>query len=259
MIRIDQARGRSAARSAAVIAAVVLALTGPPILAWGSDLAAFLERAERMATFSRPVRADIKITRDGKVVDTALLVIDPNTNREFVALKSSGWRALLPIGWGQGKAMTAQGSAPVAFGVDDPLPATDLRGMEFFPFWKTDYTTAFVSDSNRLEKTVTLYARDVPYVLFVITFDKEKMVPVVIKYYKDNMNNLVRLRRDSDFVMVGSRPRPRHVEIRDFTENTATTFDITWHSLESVPPGLTEESSFHTTAIEWPNAPIASR
>jgi hypothetical protein len=231
-----------------------------PRFACASDLAAFLTRAEQMATYNRPARADIKINRDDKLVDTAVLVIDPTANRQFFALKSSGWRALLPLAWGEGKVVSKTGGKAVSFGMDEPLPQTSLRPMEFFPFWKTDYNSAFVSDSNRLEKTVTLYGRGgVPYVLFVLTFDKEKLVPVSIKYYKDNMNNLVRLRRDSDFVMVGSRPRPRHIDIRDYTENSTTTYDLTWSALETVPEGLTKESSFDKAAIEWPSEPIAAR
>jgi hypothetical protein len=249
-----------AVRTSWLLALLATSLAGSPARAWASDLSAFLDRAEQMALFNRPVRADIKVMRDDKLIDTAVLMVDPAAKRQFLALKSTGWRALLPIGWGQGKAVPAAGKSAVSLSMDDPLPETSLRGMEFFPFWKTDYNTAFVSDSNRLEKTVTLYGREgVPYVLFVLTFDKEKLVPLAIKYYKDNMNNLVRLRRDADFVMVGSRPRPRRIEIRDFTENSTTTYDIAWQALDSVPAGVMQESSFDKAAIEWPSEPIAAR
>jgi hypothetical protein len=249
-----------ASRRSVFCAALTVALAAHAPAARASDLSAFLERAEQLALFPGPVRADIKVTRDGKPVDAAVLVVDPAAKRQFFALKSSGWRALLPMAWDQGKAVKSAGSAPVALGPDDPLPATNLRAMEFFPFWKTDYNTAFVSDTNRMEKTVTLYGRpNVPYVLFVLTFDKEKLVPVSIKYYKDNMNNLVRLRRDTDFVMVGSRPRPTRIEIRDFTENSTTSYELTWRALDSVPAGLTQDSSFDKAAIEWPAEPIAAR
>ena len=245
----------------AMVSAAVLALVlHDASVAAGSDLSAFLERAEQMSLFPKPVRADIKITRDEKPVDAAVLIFDPTANREFFALKSSGWRALMPIGWGEGKAVTSAGKSPVTHSSDEPLGTTGLRGMEFFPFWKTDYTTAFVSDSNRTEKTVTLYAKTgLPYVLFVITFDKEKLVPLAIKYYRDNMNNLVRLRRDSDFVMVGSRPRPRHIELRDFTENTNVVYEFTWRTLDSVPEGLTKDQTFYKAQLDWPTEPIAAR
>jgi hypothetical protein len=225
----------------------------------GSDLAAFLERAERMAAFTRPVRADIRVVRDGAPVEHAVMIADPAAGRQFFALKSSGWRALMPLEWGNGKVVKKDGARPAAVSVDEPLPATDLRAMEFFPFWKTDYMTAFISDANRLEKTVTLYGREpAPYVLFVITFDKEKLVPLTLKYYRENMNNLVRLRRDSEFTMVGSRPRPRRIEIRDYTENSNTTLEIDWRVLDQVPAGLTTDDGFHKVALEWPAEPLAS-
>jgi hypothetical protein len=256
----DQVAGKTIFIRATMLAALLALGLHDASVAHGSDLSAFLERAEQMSLYTKPVRADVKITRDGKPADAAVLIFDPTANREFFALKSSGWRALLPIGWGEGKAVTATGKSPVTHSSDEPLGTTGLRGMEFFPFWKTDYNGAFVSDSNRTEKTVTLYAKTgLPYVLFVITFDKEKLVPLAIKYYKDNMNNLVRLRRDSDFVMVGSRPRPRHVEIRDFTENSNTLYDFTWRTLDSVPEGLTKDQTFDKAALDWPTEPIAAR
>ena len=130
--------------------------------------------------------------------------------------------------------------------------------MEFFPFWETDYSTAFISDSSRLAKTITLYARDeVPYILFVITFDKAKLVPLATKYYKDQMNNLVRMRNDSDHVMVGSRPRPRKIEITDFGENRTTRLALRWRILDSVPAGVTSEAGFHNAEIEWAGETVA--
>jgi hypothetical protein len=248
----------AAARVGAAVACAVVLLP-QAAAASVSDLVAFLQRAERMTTFSKPARADIRITKGGALVDTAVLFIDPTAGRQFVALKSSGWRALMPLDWASGKAVNDGGTA-AAFGADDPIPGTDLRADDFFTLWRTDYATAFISDSTRMEKTVSLYARkELPYVLFVITFDKEKLVPLTIKYYRENMNNLVRLRRDSEFVMVGSRPRPRKIEIQDFTENSKTVAEIAWHALESVPTGFTDEASFHKTAVEWPPEPVAAR
>jgi len=225
-----------------------------------SDLVAFLQRAEKMSSFSKPLRADIRLSKGGTLVDQAVLFIDPHAGRLFMALKSAGWRSLMPLDWGVGKVVASDGASPAAFGADDPIPGTDLRPDDFYTIWRTDYATAFISDSTRLEKTISLYARkELPYVLFVVTFDKEKLVPLAIKYYRENMNNLVRLRRDTDFVMVGSRPRPRKIEIHDFTENSVTTVEIAWHALDAVPTGLTDDASFHKTALEWPPEPVAAR
>jgi len=241
-----------AAQSSFAIALACTSIAWTPPLARASDLAAFLRRAEKMATSNRAVRADIQITHGEAPAEEAVLVIDPAAGRQLFALRSSGWRSLLPLDWGKGKAVTATGAKPREYGVDDPLAGTDLRGMEFFPFWKTDYTTAFISDDSRLEKTVTMYApRDVPYVLFVVTFDKEKLVAHIVKYYRDSTNNLVRLRTDSDFVMVGSRPRPQRIVIDDFGENSRTTIDLHWKVLDGVPKGLMGDDTFDKATIDW--------
>ena len=131
--------------------------------------------------------------------------------------------------------------------------------MEFFAYWADDYQTAFISDDNRLEKTVTVYAKEeVPYILFVITFDKEKLVPLISKYYQGEMNNLVRIRKDSDHVMVGSRPRPQKIVITDYTERTESTFLISWKTLESAPADLFNETSFNSASIEWTDTSVNS-
>lgn len=229
-----------------------------PADATRSDLASFLERAERMFAHNRPVRADIKIRTSDGATDDAVVIIDPEHNRQFFALKSTDWRALSPLDWNKGKAIEKTGAPLVEHGADDRLGGTDLRAMEFFVFWKTDYSKAFISDDNRLEKTVSLYATDErPYQLFVITLDKTKMIPVLSKYYKDSLRNLVRIRRDSDHVMVGSRPRPRKIVITDYTENRETTFELAWRTLESLPEGLMTDSAFHKADIDWAQDPLA--
>ena len=229
----------------------VLAMATPALA--GGELEAFLERTVRMAVHNRPVRADINIVRGDGGKEQAVLVVDPERGHQFFAARGSGWRSLLPLDWGKGRAIRSAGARPAELGTDEPLAATDLRGMEVFPFWRTDYRMAFISDDNRNEKTVTLYMPDtIPYTLLVITFDRAKMIPTMVKYYKDTMNNLVRLRRDSDFVMVGSRPRPGKVKIRDFSTNSSTTLELSWSVLATVPVQLMEAGTFAKASLDWP-------
>jgi hypothetical protein len=210
-----------------------------------------------MSAHNRAVRADIRLSRDdaGRAYsDQAILIVDPKAGRQFFALRKSGFRSLLPLGWGAGKAIDGPQASPVTIGTDDPLGGTDLRAMEMFPFWDFDHNTSFISDDTRLEKTVTMYAPEGnAYKLFVITFDKARMVPLGIKYYQVAMNNMVRLRRNSDFTMVGSRLRPRNIAIKDFTENTSTTLHLDWKLLEAVPSGIMDEGAFHKTTLDWPD------
>jgi hypothetical protein len=247
-------------KAGAWLVTLVLFASVGTALANRSDLVAFLERTERMGDYQGPLRADIRVLRADSSVDEAVLIVSPQHKRQFLAFKSTGWRALLPIGWGTGKAVEEAGGKATAYGVDEPLGGTGLRAIEFFPFWQADYATAFISDSNRLEKTVTLYApKSVPYVLFVITFDKAKLVPLAAKYYKNEMSNLVRMRKDSEHVMVGSRPRPQKIEINDYAENTKTILELSWKVLDSVPVEIMDEARFGEVKIDWRGPTVAAR
>ena len=85
----------------------------------------------------------------------------------------------------------------------------------------------------------------------VVTFDKERLVPTLIKYYRERLNNLVRLRQDESFVMVGARPRPQKITITDYTDNTTTTYDIVWTEADTLPAPLFDEKTFATAEVPW--------
>ncbi|HEY2775240.1 MAG TPA: hypothetical protein VGK20_14425 [Candidatus Binatia bacterium] len=213
----------------AAVAALALA-TAVPAPAHAGDLAAFLERAEKMSTVNEKVEADITIKDAAGATSKAHVTIDPAGGGTVTFEKPDvGWKSETPLGWKDGKGVTRSGGSSIKVGVDDPLAGTDLRGIDFFPFWKTDYSRAMTSDENTLEQTVSLYGdTGRPYALYVITFDKAKLVPHMVKYYRDTFNNLVRIRTDKDWVMVGSRPRPTEVLIKDFTTGSLHQYSFAW-------------------------------
>lgn len=216
-----------------------------------SDLAAFLQRAEKMAQINRALRADVRVTRPDGSQDTALILADPARGTAFVAVKSDGFRALASLDWKKGKTSTKAG-AVTALGADDPLGALRLRAMDLFPAWAHDYSTAFISDETPNEKTVTVYGKkDIPYSLFVITFDKERLVPTLTKYYRESFNNLVRLRKEESYAMVGARPRPQKITITDYTDNSVTTYDVTWTEADTLPAPLFDDATFATATVPW--------
>lgn|GEM_PF-993596 len=216
------------------------------------DLAAFLARAKRMSTLTKPVRADVTVTRADRSTDQAILIVDPRTpGSQYMSVAASGWRSLMPLAWKPGHVVRKTSAEPKSFGPDEPIAGTDLRPMDFFAPWAQDFDTAFISDESRLEKTVTLYAAPgTPYSLYVVTFDKAMIVPRVIKYYRGDFTNLVRLREDSDYTMVGSRPLPQAITIHDYTENSQTGLRLKWSVLEHVPNGLLNIDTFYKTAFK---------
>jgi len=223
-----------------------------------SDLAAFLQRAEKMAQINRILRADVRVTRADGSHDTAVVLADPTRGSVFVAVESDGFRALAPLDWKRGKA-SIRGGAVTSLGTDDPLGALGLRAADWFPAWAHDYSTAFISDETPHEKTVTIYGtKDIPYSLFVVTFDKERLVPVLTKYYRERFNNLVRLRKDEAYAMVGARPRPQKITITDYSDNTTTIYDLTWSEADALPASLFDEKTFATAEVPWrENVPAA--
>ena len=218
----------------AVVAAVLCAAVLLPMAAvrpaHAGDLAAFLGRAERMTAANERVEADVTIKDSDGATAKAHVVLDPaNGGTAVFERADTGWKSETPLAWKDGKAVAKTGAASTKVTVDDTLAGTELRGIDFFPFWKTDYTRALTSDENIHEQTVSLYAdKGRPYALYVITFDKTRLVPRMIKYYRDTFNNLVRIRTDSNWVMVGSRPRPSEIEIKDFSSNTTRTYTFDW-------------------------------
>jgi hypothetical protein len=215
-------------------------LAPSPRPAHAGDLAAYLERAERMNTANEKVEADVTVRDPSGAVRKLHVAIDPAGDGKLtVEAADTGWKSETPLAWKEGTVVRKTGASPEKIGVDEPLAGTELRGIDFFPFWKTDYSRALTSDENTREHTISLYAdKGRPYALYVVTFDKEKMVPRILKYYRDTFSNLVRIRTDKGWVMVGSRPRPGAILIRDFQTNALATYTFSWKlagSAEAVP------------------------
>lgn len=226
-MRIDL---RSSRAVAGVFAALLWCGPGsqPAAAVESNDLIAFLQRAEKMSTPVEKIQADITIKEPDGTTRTAVLVIDPAGTAVFTQ-PSTGWKSVSSLAWKDGTVVEKTGAPERKLGIDEPLAGTDLRSIDFFPFWKTDYSSSLISDENTLEKTVSIYAdKGQPYSLYVISFDKVKLIPRMIKFYKDTYNNLVRIRTDKDFVMVGSRPHPTQMLVRDFTTGTIRTYELKW-------------------------------
>lgn len=227
-------------------ATLALAVFAPaPRPAQAGDLAAWLERAERMNTGNEKVEADVEARDPTGATRKLHVAIDPAGDGKLtVEAADTGWKSETPLAWKDGTVVRKTGASPEKIGVDEPLAGTELRGIDFFPFWKTDYSRALTSDESTTEQTISLYAdKGRPYSLYVVTFDKEKMVPRMLKYYRDSFSNLVRIRTDKGWVMVGSRPRPGAMLIKDFKTNALAVYSFRWKvagAAEAVPAAAEE-------------------
>ena len=78
------------------------------------------------------------------------------------------------------------------------------------------------------DTTVSFDPRDSQYSLEVITFDGEKRVPIKVMSYKDTLNNLLKMRRESGHVQVGGRWLPTEITIENFPLKATSTITLQW-------------------------------
>lgn len=90
------------------------------------------------------------------------------------------------------------------------------------------------------------------YVYRAYTFDKARTLPLKVQFYQKTLNNLVKLRTDSDHVLVGKKWFPQTIEIQNFPENSKATLSIKWAQAATVPPELLAPESFAAAApVAW--------
>ena len=95
------------------------------------------------------------------------------------------------------------------------------------------------------------------YVYRAYTFDKVKTLPMKVQFYAKTLNNLVKLRTDSEHVLVGKKWFPGRVEIQNFPENSKVVLTIKWSQAASAPPELFAPESFGGAALVPWDAPAA--
>ena len=96
------------------------------------------------------------------------------------------------------------------------------------------------------------------YVYRAYTFDKARSIPLKVQFYQKTLNNLVKLRTDSDHVLVGKKWFPQTIEIQNFPESSKAKLAIKWAQAATVPPELLAPESFPSAApVPW-TAPAAA-
>src|SRR5262249_28327370 len=106
------------------------------------------------------------------------------------------------------------------------------------------------------ELTVTLFpGKTSQYSLVVTTFDRDKKVPIKTLYYQDTLNNLVKMQRATDYVLVGRKWMPTTFSMETFKLHTHSTFTLHWTQAPTFPPELFDPVFLsHPSNIVWPAA-----
>lgn len=240
-----------------MIVALSLMLTAAAAPADMENLEQFLHSAEETAQLAAALRGDGEFTitaGSGTRRDQVVILLRPVADT-YVELHQEGTKALL-IGSGEQAYRFAKGAAKAEpFPPDAALADSDFTREDLEPFRTARYQGARISDETGAETTVTLFPRTSQYSLVVATFDREKKVPVKILYYKDTLNNLVKMRQDSGYVLIGRKWMPTTITMESFKLHTQSTFQLTWSQNPTFPSELFDPVFLpRPSGIVWPAA-----
>ena len=240
------------------LALVVCAVT--PAMAEVVDpndfLSNFLRGAEEAAKVTLPLQAEGQfevVSPEATRRDEIALITRPPTDT-FIALRQGGVRAVL-LGDGAFRVVGRAAKAE-SFPLDASLDDSDFTREDFEPFRVSRYKNALISDDSATSLMVTLFPTNSQYCLVVISFDRQRKVPLKIQYYRDRVNNLVKIQRLSDYVLVGDKWSPTTISMETFSMQTHTAMTLRWTPQPNVSAELFNPASLAQAPLAlWPTAP----
>lgn len=227
---------------------LVLPLLCLATAARAGDVRDLLGAVAFQAQAPRPLRADLRIARDGAPPLDAVLLEDGQ--RRYVETKA-GTRTLLS----PGKTLVARGGAVARAAPGATLDGGDLLLEDLAPFGVRSIDLPQVSDEGPAGTVVTVAPRaPTAYVLLVLTVAPERPVIARAKYYRDTINNLVKMARFDDFVTVGGRWRPGAITVETFRPAPRTTrITLAWREAPDTPPAVFTPAGLRgPSPIRWP-------
>ncbi len=221
---------------------LVMALTVPASGALGmvDSLEAFLRSVEAATALKVPLRADGQIEAQlpsGPLRSDLVMIVRPPADT-YIELREGPRKALLLPSAGTAFRLYPAGSKAEAFAESATFADSDFTREDLEPFQLSRYATWLIADENGGEVTVTLMPKKSQYTMLVTTFDIEKKVPLKTLYYQDTLNNLVKIRRESDYTMVGRKWMPSAISMESFKFRTTTALHLKWTQGAEFPPEL---------------------
>ena len=218
-----------------VMGSLLLAVSASGTL---SDLARFLAEVEDAGQAPNPARADIRIS-----------VKDPASGERtyegvaiyrggdvYLELRDPPIRGLI---LGEDSQIRFTAAAPSATSVHDPISSTTLIADDFRPFRANVLRLPQIASETRRTLLVSGAPTEASrYVLIVYQIDRDKHRPIRVQYYERTLNNLVRMRFESELVRVGGVWRPGKSDIQDYRTGTETTIEFRWTPDAEIPAGL---------------------
>ena len=245
-----------------VIAIGLLVLACHAAPASVDDLDNFLRSVEQAAQVTTPLRGDgqFQVTSPQATHDDQVALILRPPADTYIELHQAGLKAIVMDQTGEASLFKPGDGKAEAFPLDANFAGSDFNREDLLPFRVSSYKEPRISDESGDGVTVTLFPTTPPYSLIVITFDRDKKVPRKTLYYRDTLNNLVKMRRDDDYVLVGRKWMPTTMSMETFKLRTRTTFTLRWSQDANVPPELFDPVFLlRPSGISWPatSTPLA--
>jgi hypothetical protein len=234
-----------------VALAVLLAAT----IVVAEDLPAFLTAATAATHVGTAVRGDgelVTTSPDGSVRDQLAVLRQPNGDL-YLELRRSGVRALLPAGGRGARLVPGAGKSSQPFAADASFGGSEFTREDLQSFNAADYRSPTIVDRGAEDITLSLTPLQSQYVLQVITFEREKKVPLVIKDYKDAISNLVKMRRDRGLGAVGGTWLPGEVSMENFPMRTTSTLTLRWRTTDDAAALFDPAALDKPSTLTWPN------
>lgn len=219
-----------------------------------AELAELLARATEAGRPNTPLRAygELKVRNpDGERRDQVRF-IERRDGAVRLDLRKAQVRVLvLP----DGRAWLRKNDHTRPCNAGDPIPGTDLVCEDLRPFARERFSDARIADWGSTRMTVTLIPRDSSYSLYVITFDRKRDLPLKTLLYRETLNNLVKMRVDSDHRLVGQHWVPGRTTIEDFALRSTTELLLRWSQAPDLPPESFDPDFLdRDTGLTWPGA-----
>ncbi|MBI1817377.1 MAG: outer membrane lipoprotein-sorting protein [Deltaproteobacteria bacterium] len=204
-------------------------------------LPALLRAVEEESRVTALVRADGELTVASPEEThrfPAILIYRPGTvgTDLYVELGNDGGKALILNDGTQAFRLAKGATQAQPFPADATLADSEFAREDLQPLRIANFADTRISDEGAGRMTVSIAPKASPYCLLVVTFDTERNIPLKVMYYQQTPNNLVKMQRNSDQVLVGRKWLPTTVTMEDFKMRTMSTLTLKWSQPPSVSP-----------------------
>ena len=240
----------------------LLVVSGHALALDSESLRLLLLGAQDNNTPQTTMRADITIaleTHKGPRTTEAIAFFAPGKEaRWYVQLKEPVLAALV-LGSDR-KVMQRSGGSIKTTSIGEVIDDLGFSYEDLSRFVVDDFKLWQIAD----ESTDVVLAGGHPqvesaYVYRAYTLDKGRSLPLKVQFYAKTLNNLVKLRTDSDHVLIGKKWFPGKIELQNFDENTKATLTVHWSQAATVPPEILVPESFAGAApVAWTTPALKS-